>query len=308
MNAEHPFVLALAQAATLGEGLQWHAPTGRWWWTDIEGACLYAWTPGASATLQVRLPERVGCFVHGRSGSLLLGMAKRLARLTLPDLQAVGSVAGEPVEITPVEAALTTTRINDGRCDRDGAFVFGTLDEARPGQPRQTIGGFYQYSLAKGLRRLPLDGVAIANSICFSLDGRRMYYCDTLARRIMVCDYDSASARVSEPRVFVRKDVDDCWPDGSTIDAKGCLWNAEWGHASVARYATDGRLLARYSVPVDNVSCPALGGPAGDQILVTTARQELSTAALMAMPLSGSLFGMAVEPGLHVPEPLFNDA
>ena len=307
MNPEIPptLTLALAQAATLGEGIQWHAPTGRWWWTDIEAACLYAWTPGASATLQVRLPERVGCFVHGRSGTLLLGMAKRLARLTLPDLQATGNIAGEPVEITPVEAALPTTRVNDGRCDRAGNFVFGTLDEARP---RQAIGGFYQYSLAHGLRRLALDGVAIANSICFSPDGRRMHYCDTLTRRVMVCDYDAASAGVSEPRVFVKKDVDDCWPDGSTIDAKGCLWNAEWGHASVARYATDGRLLARYAVPVDHVSCPALGGPAGDQLLVTTARQELSTAALMAKPLSGSLFGMAVEPGLYLPEPLFNDA
>jgi L-arabinonolactonase len=41
---------------------------------------------------------------------------------------------------------------------------------------------------------------------------------------------------------------------------------------------------------------------------VTTARAGLSTAELMAEPLSGSLFGMAVEPGLWLPEPLFNDA
>ena len=307
-SPEHPFTLALAQAHTLGEGLQWHAPSGRWWWTDIEGSSIHAWTPGAATTLQVRLPERVGCFVHARSGSLILAMAKRLARLTLPDLQATGSIAGEPVEIVPLEAQLPTTRANDGRCDRDGAFVFGTLDEARPGQPRQTIGGFYQYTLAHGLRRLALDGVGIANSICFSPNGRRMHYCDTLTRRIMVCDYDSASARVSEPRVFVKKEIEDCWPDGSTIDAQGCLWNAEWANAAVARYATDGRLLARYTVPVSNVTCPAFGGPAGDQLLVTTARQELSTAALMARPLSGSLFGMGVEPGLYLAEALFNDA
>ena len=305
MSTEHPFSLALAQANSLGEGIQWHAPSGRWWWTDIEGACIYAWTPGASATLQVRLPERVGCFVHGRSGAILLAMAKRVARLTLPDLQATGSVAAEPETITPLEAHLPTTRANDGRCDRSGAFVFGTLYEP---EPRQSIGGFYQYTLAHGLRRLALDGVAIANSICFSPNGQRMYYCDTPTRRIMVCDYDSASARVSEPRLFVKKELDDCWPDGSTIDAKGCLWNAEWGNAAVARYATDGRLLGRYSVPVSNVSCPAFGGPDGDQLLVTTARQEVSTAALMARPLSGSLFGMQVEPGLYLPEPLFNDA
>ena len=305
MTTELPLVLALTHAASLGEGLQWHAPSGRWWWTDIEGECIYAWTPGASAALHVRMPERVGCFVHSRSGALVVGMAKRLARLTLPDLKAVGSIVVESVEIAPVEADLKTNRVNDGRCDRAGNFVFGTLYEP---EPRQPIGGFYQYSLAHGLRRLALDGVAISNSICFSPDGRRMYYCDTLTRRIMVCDYDSAGASVDEPRVFAKKELDDCWPDGSTIDAKGCLWSAEWGNAAVARYATDGRLLARYPVPVSNVTCPAIGGPKGEQLLVTTAREGLSTAELMAKPLSGSLFGMTIAPGLYLPEPLFNDA
>lgn len=303
---EHPFALALAQANTLGEGLQWHAPSGRWWWTDIEARSIHAWTPGASATLQVRLPERVGCFVHGRSGALVLAMVKRLARLTLPDLQATGSLEAEPEILTPLEAHLPTTRANDGRCDRSGNFVFGTLDEA---SPRQRIASFYQYSLAHGLRRLPLDGVGIANSICFSPDGRRMYYADTTTTRIIVCDYDADSARTSEPRVFVTKEFDnDCWPDGSIVDAMGCVWNAEWGNAAVARYAPDGRLLGRSSVPVPHVTCPAMGGPNGDQILVTTAREGLSTAELMARPLSGSLFGMAIEPGLYLPDPLFNDA
>ncbi|MCY4745721.1 SMP-30/gluconolactonase/LRE family protein [Pelomonas sp. UHG3] len=300
----HPFTLALAQANSLGEGLQWHAPSGRWWWTDIQGSCIHAWTPGAATTLQVCLPERVGCFVHARSGALILAMAKRVARLTLPDLQATGVIDAQPEELAPLEAQLPSTRANDGRCDRSGAFVFGTLDEA---EPRRTIGGFYQYSRARGLRRLPLDGVAIANSICFSPDGRRLYYCDSPTRRLMVCDYDSASARVSEPRVFVRKDGEAAIPDGSTIDAQGCLWNAEWGNGAVARYATDGRLLARYSVPVRDVTCPALGGPGGDQIAVTTARVGLSSAELMAMPQSGSLFGMTVAAGLYLAETLFND-
>lgn len=304
MTLERTLVPILTRSAFLGESLQWHAPSGRWWWTDIEGCSLHAWTPGSPTTLVLRVPERVGSFVHCRSGALLLGMAKRLARLRVPDLQACGEFDVVPEEIVPVEVVLATTRVNDGRCDRGGNYVFGTLDEACP---RQTIGGFYQYSRAQGLRRLALDGAAIANSICFSLDGRRMYYCDTLSRRIMVCDYDAASASVSESRLFAKKGVDDGWPDGSVIDAKGCLWNAEWGRGRIARYARDGRLLSRYAVPVRNVSCPALGGPEGRQLLATTARQELSTAELMAMPMSGSLFGLVVEPGLYVAEPLFDD-
>ncbi len=302
---EHAFSLAFAQANFLGEGLQWHAPSGRWWWTDIEGCCIHAWTPGGGASLRVRLPERVGSFVHARSGALILAMAKRVARLVVPDLQASGTVEADVETLAPLEIHLPTTRANDGRCDRNGAFVFGTLDEA---EPRRPIGGFYQYTLDRGLHRLPLDGVAIANSICFSPDGRRLYYCDTPTRRIMVCDYDSASARVSEPRVFVKKEADQGYPDGSCVDAQGHLWNAEWGAGTVARYAPDGRPLGRYTVPVSHTTCPAFGGPGGTQLLVTTAREGLGSADLMARPLSGSLFGMQVEPGLYAAEALFNDA
>lgn len=304
MNPNPDFDLALPQTATLGEGLQWHAPSGRWWWTDIEASTVYAWTPGTPDTLRLRLPERVGSFVHCRSGALLLGMARRLAKLTVPDLQACGDAVMAPDTLEPIETQLPTTRVNDGRCDRDGNYVFGTLDE---GRPRQAIGSFYQYSRTHGLRRLALDGVAIANSICFSPDGRLMYYCDTLSRSIMVCDYVAHSAEVSSPRVFINKDAPDCWPDGATIDAHGNLWNAEWGHASVARYAPDGILLSRHNVPAPHVTCPALGGPDGDLLFVTTAREEMSDAQLAERPLAGSLFGLVVDKGLYLPEVLFND-
>ncbi len=306
-NNENTLSLVLAQTHELGEGLQWHARSGRWWWTDIEGSALYAWTPGADTALQVCLPDRVGCFAHGRSGALLLGMAKGLARLVLPDLQAVGVIQGRPEHILPVELDVTGTRINDGRCDRSGALVFGTLDEAIVDGRRKTIGSLYQYSRAHGLRRLALGHVAVTNSICFSPDGRRMYYADSPTRRIMRCDYDSDTASVGEPQLFALKGSDEGFPDGSIVDAEGCLWNAEWTNSSVARYSADGRLLARYSAPAPNLTCPALGGPAGDQLLVTSARQELTSAQIAAMPLSGSLFGMSVAPGLALEEPLFED-
>lgn len=303
-DASPTLSLALAQALTLGEGVQWHPPSGRWWWVDIEGCSLYAWTPGAAALLHLRLPERVGCFAHTQSGALLLGMAKRVARLEWADWQACGEHAVQPQTLVAVEADVPTTRVNDGRCDRQGRFVFGTLDEDRPRQPR---GGFYQYSSDHGLRRLNLGGVRIANSICFSPDGQLLYWCDTLTRCIMVVDYDSARAAVGEPRVFVRKELDHCWPDGSVVDATGCLWNAEWGHGSVARYAPDGQLLARWQLPVPHSSCPALGGPAGDQLVVTTAREELSAEQLARAPDSGSLFACTVPKGLYLPETLFAD-
>ncbi|MFN3862159.1 MAG: SMP-30/gluconolactonase/LRE family protein [Roseateles sp.] len=297
MRLERDLELAVPFGATLGEGLLWQG--GRWWWTDIESATLNAWRPGAAAAQSCKLPDRLGSFAHCRSGRVLLGLAKRIAVATL----------GEDLSLTQlqtlaaVDAAESRTRINDGRTDRRGFFVFGTLNEARDKRP---IASFYQYSLQHGLRRLALPAVAIANSICFSLDGRTMYFCDSLTRRIQQCDYDADSAQVDNLRLFAQV-ADDAWPDGSVIDAEGCLWNAQWGAGRVVRYDPQGRLMASYRAAAAHTSCPALGGQAGDQLMVTTARAELSREALTAQPLSGSLFGLRLPRALAVQDSLFDD-
>ncbi|HEY1090944.1 MAG TPA: SMP-30/gluconolactonase/LRE family protein, partial [Burkholderiaceae bacterium] len=145
------------------------------------------------------------------------------------------------------------------------------------------------------------------NSICFSLDGRTMYFCDTLTQTIQQCDYEAESAQVANIRPFTKVDEARAWPDGSVVDAEGCLWNAQWGGSRVLRYAPDGSEMQRYQVPVRNPSCPAIGGANGDELMVTTARQELSREALLKMPLSGSLFGVKLKQSLAVPETLFDD-
>ncbi len=288
--------LAYTQAATLGEGLQWR--DGRWWWTDIEAAQLHAWQPGAEAAQTYRLPDRLGCFAHARSGRMILGLAKRLCLGTLngPDMSLQALVGVDTTE--------PRTRVNDGRTDRRGYFVFGTLNEQAERRP---IASFYQYSMQHGLRRLALPAVAIANSICFSLDGRTMYFCDTLSQLIQQCDYDAETAQVSNIRPFVRMADKGAHPDGAVIDAEGCLWNAQWGAGRVLRYAPDGRELARYTATAPHTSCPHLGGERGDQLMVTTARQELSREQLAAHPLSGSLFGIQLDQPLAVPDALFDD-
>ncbi|MBW8847559.1 MAG: SMP-30/gluconolactonase/LRE family protein [Burkholderiales bacterium] len=290
--------LALAQNATLGEGLQWQG--GRWWWTDIEAATLYAWRPGSEGPQFCRLPDRLGSFAHCRSGRVLLGLAKRLAVATLGEDLALSQLQ----TLAPVDAAEPRTRINDGRTDRSGNFVFGTLNEAKE---RRAIASFYQYSMQHGLRRLALPAVAIANSICFSLDGRTMYFCDTLSQRIQQCDYDADTAQVDRLRLFTQMDRDDAWPDGSVIDAEGCLWNAQWGAGRVVRYDPAGRPMGVFTAAAAHTTCPAIGGAGGDELMLTTARSELSREALAAQPLSGSLFGLRLPKALGVADTLFED-
>jgi sugar lactone lactonase YvrE len=215
---------------TLGEGIIWWPARDALLWTDIEASRLWMQQHGRKARSWA-LPDRLGSMAVCASGRLLLGLAKGLSLVELDE----GRDRLEATSLVAVEPELRT-RVNDGRVDRAGNFVFGTMDLEKT----RGIGSFYQYSARYGLRRLDLEPVAISNSICFSPDGRTMYFCDSPRRRIMQCEYDAETARVSHVRVFVDVPADGS-PDGSIVDAEGCLWNAEWGSSTVRRYRRNPR-------------------------------------------------------------------
>jgi L-arabinonolactonase len=181
------------------------------------------------------------------------------------------------------------------------------------GGPEPT-GSFYRFTPMGALQRLALPHIAIANSIAFSPDGETMYWCDTHSRRIHACDYDGQTGEVANIRVFADlrgQDADGAHkgsPDGSIVDADGCLWNAEWGGNRLTRYAPDGRVLARMSVPASQPTCPAFGGEALDTLYLTTARDGLSAHRLAEDVNAGATFQLVVPNVRGLPEGRFGHA
>jgi L-arabinonolactonase len=287
---------------TLGEGAVWCPRRRALLWTDIEGARLWLHAPLTGTTLSWPLQDRAGAFALCASGRVLLGLAKGLA---FAGVDAHTGPSALPVtRIVPVEPEEPRTRTNDGRTDRDGRFVFGTMNEADGHVDR--LGHVYQFSLAQGLRRLNIDGVSIANSICFSPDGRTMYFTDSIDGTIRQADYDSAAARVSRVRPFVRAEDAGGMPDGSVVDAEGALWNAVWGGGRVRRYLPDGTLDREVIVAAPNTTCPAFGGAGLTDLYVTSSRLEMDAAALAKFPHAGGLF--RAETGIRgLADPAFDD-
>jgi L-arabinonolactonase len=273
--------LAVDCRCVLGEGVLWCPRREVLWWTDIESSRLWMHSPEKQQTRYWSLPDRLGCFALCASGKLLLGLAKGLY---LADVDFDSSDLSKLTLLAPVEPDDPHTRINDGRCDRAGNFVFGTLNEQH-----HPTGSFYQYS-ERGLRRLNLGGVAVPNSICFSLDGGTLYYCDSVQPRILCCDYDAQSARTQRSRVFVTLSEEGSCADGSTIDADGFLWNAQWGGARVVRYSPRGEIDRVVHLPAKNPACIAFGGHELDQLYVSTARECLSAEELAKLPESGGIY------------------
>ena len=66
---------------------------------------------------------------------------------------------------------------------------------------------------------------------------------------------------IGTAHVFVDLSQQGLNPDGSVVDAEGCLWNAQWGAWRIARYAPDGSLDRVIELPVSQPTCPAFGGP-----------------------------------------------
>jgi L-arabinonolactonase len=273
--------LAVDSHNTLGEGVLWCERSHRLFWTDIHEQRLHSLHPQTGLQHEWQLPERLACFAFTHDEHvLLLGLASKLAWFDL-----------RTKTITPicdVESDLPTTRLNDGRCDRQGRFVFGTLDESNN---RQAIASFYRLNPDLTLERLPLPHIAIANSICFSPDGDSMYFCDSLSHRIHRWDgYLTASTSAPAMISLFAELPSTAAPDGATIDADGYLWSAQWGGSQVVRYAPDGHTDHIFTLPVTQPSCVCLGGGVLTTLYITTAQESLSEFELAAQPLAGGLF------------------
>jgi L-arabinonolactonase len=264
-------------ANQLGECVLWCDRSARVLWTDILGAVLYAHDPASGVTASWPMPERLCSFALSADDDvLLLGLASQLAFFRL------SSATVSPIAAVEPDLA---TRLNDGRCDRQGNFVFGTFHEE---EPRRAVGAFYRLNARDlSLELLALGNVAIANSICFSPDGATMYYCDSPQRAIRRCDYPALTG----DRVFAETPATG-EPDGACIDADGYLWSAHWGSSQVLRYAPDGSIERALESPARQSSCVAIGGAALDLLLCSSATVGLaepgaSDGALLSSPLPG---------------------
>lgn len=250
---------------TLGEGILWDEQQEKLWWVDIQQCRLWSHHPSSGQEQYWILPQRVCSLAMTTSpGVLILGLAKQLVRFD--------SRNGALTLLAEVEAEHPATRINDGRTDRAGNFVFGTMNEHGP----EAIGRFYRFTTSGQLQHLALPAVTVANSIAFSPDGKTLYCCDTPTRRILKGNYDADSGAVDQLRVFAELDQASGYPDGSAVDAAGCLWNAEWGGKGITCYTPDGQVRQRVALPVTQATCLTFAGPQLDTLYVTSAHIGLS--------------------------------
>ena len=265
-----------------GEGPVWSARWGGLRWVDmLAGDVLSLERDGTVRRRHVG--DVVAALRPRRSGGAVLAVERGFA-LEDPD----GTLTTlDPVWTDP------SVRMNEGGCDPDGRFWCGSMAyDKRPG-------GAALYRLdPDGSAHRVLDGVTISNGLEWSPDGSLAYYDDTATSRVDVFDYDPADGLTGR-RPFVELTGGER-PDGLTVDADGGVWVALNGSGVVHRYRADGVLDEVVHLPTAKVTACTFGGPALDQLFITTSREGL---APDEDPIAGSLFRADVGvPGLPVRE------
>ena len=261
---------------TLGEGIIWDAASACVWWTDIDGSKLYRYQSEDKQLDHWTTPERLGSFaLVSDSEFLICGFASGFAYFN--------PHSGELQWLEKIEQNNPGTRLNDVRADRQGRFWAGSMVESGD----RGAGALYCFDQQLQVAS-KVSGLTISNGLCWSPDSTVMYHTDTPSRRIHAYDFDAATGAIANQRCLVRTEKG-CFPDGSSVDAEGYIWNAQLGASQVVRYSPEGEVDFVLPLPVSQPTCVAFGGPRLDRLFVTSATQGFDEQTLSAEPEAGNV-------------------
>lgn len=260
----------------LGESPIWDVQTERLYWVDGVGGIIFRATACGREIMSWRLPSRIGSIALREGGGAIVAMAD--------GLHAFDFDSGNLTFLVDPEPNLPGNCLNDGKVDRQGRFVFGSMDQAE----KAHSGALYRFDADHSLHRLD-EGIICSNGPCWSPDGRTLYFHDSYAGHICAYDY-GASGTVSNKRIFATLETSDGAADGSTVDEEGFLWNAQIFDGLLVRYAPDGTIDRRIEMPVRKVTSVMFGGPNLDTLFVTSMGVQLQPHFPPDGSLRGSLF------------------
>ncbi|SFJ74203.1 Sugar lactone lactonase YvrE [Bosea sp. OK403] len=266
---------------TLGEGPLWDVEQQRLYWIDSMDGRVFRSTVDGREIRAWDVPQKIGSMALRKDGQ---GAVVSLQRgFHLLDFR-----SGEVTLLHDPEPGQPANRLNDGKVDKRGRFVAGSMDTQEEG----ANGALYSLSTDFKVSRLD-TGIVCSNGPCWSPDGRTFYFQDTWAGEIWAYDYDLDTGGVSNRRVFAKVDTSKGGAaDGSTVDAEGFVWNALVYDGRLVRYAPDGRVDRIIEMPVKKVTSVMFGGPDLDILFVTS----MAKPPLPRFPgdgvLRGSLFAI----------------
>ena len=280
----------------VGESPVWVAAEQALYWVDIPARTLNRWDAVSSQVKVWQTPEMIACIAYKSAGRWLSGMQTGMFELTTASDENLTTAL-----VASVTHAQPGMRFNDGRCDRQGRFLAGTMVMDMSLASR--AGQVYRLGQQGQLTSL-LSGLITPNGMAFSPDGKTLYLSDShpSVQQVWAFDYDTSTGTPSNRRVFIDMNLFPGRPDGAAVDSDGCYWICGNDAGLIHRFTPAGKLDYSVSVPVKKPAMCAFGGAGLDTLFVTSIRPE--GVDLSDQPLAGGVF--ALRPGVRgLPEPVF---
>lgn len=252
--------------ALLGEGPFWDGAEQALYWVDIAAKQALRFKDGG---LRVwHLPEHVSAFIPTVRGDALVTLSSGVYRLDLE------SPADAPrLQLLCVADPHPGNRANEARCDEQGRLWLGTMQNniGPHGEDLPVVqrsGGLFRVDANAQVTPL-LQGLGIPNTLIWSDRSATLHFADsldgTLNRHAVAADGSLGPAQAwlgQHPRGG---------PDGSALDAEGCLWNARWDGSCLLRLTPDGEVDQVIELPVSRPTSCVFGGEDLQTLYVTSA-------------------------------------
>lgn len=275
--------IALDAQADLAEGPWWDEQRQELIWVDIFAGSIHFLDPASGMDRSIDVGQPIGMAARRQSGGLVCAVRDGIGFINSDEKTFELAV--------PIELATPGNRMNDGACDPAGRLWAGTM--ATDLSP--SAGSLYRISPTLQVTQV-LSDVSISNGLDWSPDDRTFYFTDSTTKRLDAYDFDVDTGEISNGRVLVELPQPVATPDGIAVDAEGTIWVAMWDGACVQRFSPKGRHLETLHLPVTRPTSVAFGGPALNQLFITSARNGLTPRQLHDQPHAGAIF--VLEPGV----------
>jgi sugar lactone lactonase YvrE len=272
---------------------RWHAPSGSFYFVDIDRGQIHKWVPGTPAALFFQHSDWISGYGFGPGDKWTVTSARRrvLMHVTMGDTPE-SAVTTDIADLS--EIALYG--INDLLVAPDGTvyldtlcynFLAGESEEPSP-SPVMAVKSDGSFTQATRVTSFP-------NGMALGPNSNTLLIADSLAQCIYSFDISDSGSLINE-KVWAAMPGE--MPDGITLDAEGGLWVAS--HNRVVRLIEGGTITDEVDMGSTRATACMLGGADGKTLLITAS--DSHDRAIITDNPSGRIFSVKVSvPGNALP-------
>lgn len=265
---------------------RWHAPSGSFYFVDIDRGQIHRWTPGSSATLAFQHSDWISGYGFGPGNKWTVTSARRRVLMHVqlgdrPDNAVVTDIADL--------SSIATYGINDLLVAPNGTTYLDTLcynflagDDVKP-SPSPVVAVKADGTFVEATR-----ATSFPNGMALAPNSNTLLVADSLAQCIYSFEI-LEDGTLGDEKVWAPLPRE--MPDGISLDAEGGVWVAS--HHRVIRVIEGGAITDEVDMGPTRATACMLGGEDGRTLFITAS--DSHDRSIITENPSGRIFSVEVQ-------------